>query len=45
MRKVQDSLDSLIPSIELWPPFELGQLPRVLKIHCPEVPAPVPYFL
>ena len=41
MRGVQDGLDALIPLTGLWPPLELGQFPRLLQIHCPEVLAPL----
>jgi len=39
MREVRDGLDALIPFRGLWHPMEIGQFPRLLNIHCPEVPA------
>ena len=40
MRKVRNGLDALVPFTGLWPALEIGQLQRLLKIHCPEVPEP-----
>lgn len=36
-RKLIDSLDALIPFVGLWPDFQIGTLPRLLNLHCPEV--------
>ena len=40
IREVRDGLDALIPFTGLWTVLDVGQFPRILNIHCPEVKNP-----
>jgi hypothetical protein len=44
MSDVRDGLHALIPFTGLWTAFDLGHLPRLMNLHCPEVTVCSPIF-